>query len=94
MRRRQDPSERRAGEVSFTDPQVFDPASSTGAPETDLGDIVVVLLASTLAGLRDRLAIDGFPLAAELVADLVEITEDFLIRVPPEGGPHRDPGVK
>lgn len=50
--------------------------------EPDLGDLVVVLLASTLAGLRDRLAADGFDPAAELVADLVEITDDYLTRVP------------
>ena len=50
--------------------------------EPDLGDLVVVLLASTLAGLRDRLAADGFDPAADLVADLVEITDDYLTRVP------------
>lgn len=49
--------------------------------EPDLGDLVVVLLASTLAGLRDRLAGDGFEDAAELVADLVEIVDDYLTRV-------------
>ena len=48
--------------------------------EPDLGDLVVVLLASTLAGLRDRLAADGFDPAAELVADLVDITDDYLTR--------------
>ena len=47
----------------------------------DLGDLVVVLLASTLAGLRDRLVSDGFENAAELVADLVEITDDYLTSV-------------
>ena len=50
--------------------------------EPDLGDLVIVLLASTLAGLRDRLAADGFDPAAELVADLVEVTDDYLTRVP------------
>lgn len=50
-----------------------------GAP--DLGDLVIVLLASTLAGLRDRLAHDGFDPAAELVGDLVEITDDYLTAV-------------
>ncbi len=47
-------------------------------PSRDLGDLVVVLLASTLAGLRDRLSSDGFEAAAELVADLVEATDDYL----------------
>ena len=47
----------------------------------DMGDLVVVLLASTLAGLRDRLAVDGFGNAADLVADLVEIVDDYLTRV-------------
>lgn len=54
------------------------------APEAripDLGDLVVVLLAGTLAGLRDRLAEDGFDPAAELVADLVEIADDYLTKV-------------
>ena len=50
----------------------------------DLGDLVVVLLASTLAGLRDRLAEDGFEPAADLVADLVEVADDYLTRVPCE----------
>jgi hypothetical protein len=47
----------------------------------DLGDLVVVLLAGTLAGLRDRLAQDGFDPAAELVADLVDITDEYLTRI-------------
>ena len=36
----------------------------------DLGDLVIVLLAETLAGLRDRLWADGFETAADVVADL------------------------
>ena len=48
----------------------------------DLGDLVVVLLASTLAALRDRLAEDGFEPAADLVADLVEVADDYLTHVP------------
>ena len=47
----------------------------------DLGDIVVVLLAGTLAGLRDRLVYDGFEDAADLVADLVEIVDEYLTNV-------------
>jgi hypothetical protein len=47
----------------------------------DLGDLVVVLLAGTLAGLRDRLDSDGFTPAAELIADLVEITDHYLTSV-------------
>lgn len=46
----------------------------------DLGDFVVVLLAGTLAGLRDRLAADGFERAAELVADLVDVIDAYLAR--------------
>jgi hypothetical protein len=38
--------------------------------ETTLGDLVILLLASTLCGLRDRLESDGFPEASALVADL------------------------
>lgn len=51
----------------------------------DLGDLVVVLLASTLAGLRDRLAEDGFEPAAGLVADLVEVADDYLTHLPVPG---------
>lgn len=51
----------------------------SAAPEApDLGDLVVVLLASTLAGLRDRLSRDGYERAADLVADLVQATDDYL----------------
>ena len=46
----------------------------------DLGDLVILLLAGTLAGLRDRLNDDGFEDAAELVADLVDVAEDYLTR--------------
>lgn len=44
----------------------------------DLGDLIVVLLAGTLSGLRDRLYGDGFMPAAELVSDLVEMTDHYL----------------
>ena len=47
--------------------------------DPDLGDLIIVLLASTLAGLRDRLACDGFESAADLVADLVEAADDYLV---------------
>ena len=52
------------------------PHACEGGP--DLGDLMVVLLASSLAGLRDRLQYDGFDMAAELIADLVEIADDYL----------------
>jgi hypothetical protein len=44
----------------------------------DLGDLIIVLLAGTLAGLRDRLVQDGFPRAAELVARLVEEADGYI----------------
>ena len=44
----------------------------------DEGDFVVMLLASTLRCLRDRLHRDGFVDAADFVADLVEIADDYL----------------
>jgi hypothetical protein len=47
----------------------------------DLGDLVIVLLAGTLAGLRDRLADDGFESAADMVGDLVELTDDYITHV-------------
>lgn len=56
-------------------------APDADGPEPDLGDLVIVLLASTLAGLRDRLASDGFDRAADLVADLVEAADDHLEQV-------------
>ena len=52
----------------------------TSREALDLGDLVVALLASTLAGLRDRLFEDGFEHAAELVSDLVEIADDYLTK--------------
>lgn len=57
------------------------PAFVTCEHTPDLGDLVVILLASTLAGLRDRLFQDGFESAAELVADLAEVADDYLTRM-------------
>lgn len=45
---------------------------------TDLGDLVIVLLAGTLADLRDRLWNDGFCTAADVVADLTLRCERYL----------------
>jgi hypothetical protein len=47
----------------------------------DLGDLVIAFLASTLMGLRDRLAEDRFFDAADLVADLLEVTDEYLTHV-------------
>ena len=47
-------------------------------PTADLGDLVVVMLARDLAGLRDRLKADRLLDAADLVAELVEIAEGYL----------------
>ena len=47
-------------------------------PTADLGDLVIVLLASTLSGLRDRLADDGFTEASELVAELTDRCDVYL----------------
>jgi hypothetical protein len=55
--------------------------SAPRVSEADLGDLVVVLLAGTLAGLHDKLLADGFEDAAELVADLVEVADDYLTRL-------------
>ena len=46
------------------------------------GEFILALLAGTMAGLRDRLILDGFGHEAELVADLVDITDDYLTRCP------------
>jgi hypothetical protein len=48
----------------------------------DNGDLIIILLAGTLADLRDRLGADGYDRAARVVADLVEITDDYLERLP------------
>ena len=50
----------------------------TNGVKPDLGDLVIVLLASTLAGLRDRLAGDGFANASELVAELTDRCDAYL----------------
>lgn len=47
--------------------------------ESDLSSFMLILLAGHLAGLRDRLALDGYYQAADLVADLVDITDDYLV---------------
>lgn len=53
--------------------------TESGIP--DLGDLVIVLLASTLAGLRDRLDADGFESASVLVADLTDRCDAYLTEV-------------
>jgi len=53
----------------------------TTATTPDLGDLVIVLLAGTLAGLRDRLEDDGFTSASELVAALTERCDSYLEEV-------------
>ena len=50
--------------------------------ESDLSNLMLILLAGHLAGLRDRLALDGYYPAADLVADLVDITDDYLMHPP------------
>ena len=55
----------------------------------DLGDLVIVLLAGTLAGLRDRLESDGFPKAALCVAETVALADRYLERL--ESGFGSDP---
>ena len=58
------------------------------------GDDVILFLASTLAAVRDRLLLDGYGDAAELVADLVDIVDDYLTNVrgprPDANGSARD----
>lgn len=55
-------------------------APSSAEPCAELGDLILVLLAGTLQGLSDRLHSDGYDGAAELVADLVEVVDDYLER--------------
>ncbi len=49
--------------------------------QPDLGDLVIVLLASTLAGLADRLGADGFERAGALVRELTDLTDNYLAEV-------------
>ena len=61
------------------------PGVDRGSPrraehDADLGDLVMVLLAGNLAALRDRLSSDGFGDAADVVADLVDIIDDYVSR--------------
>ena len=44
----------------------------------DLGDLVIVLLASTLAGLRDSLKLDGFYEASGFVSELTDRCDSYL----------------
>lgn len=52
----------------------------TTSSQGDLGDFVILLLVGTLADLRDKLSDDGFLAAADLVADLVDIGDDYVHR--------------
>lgn len=47
----------------------------------DLGDLIIVLLAGTLVGLRDRLLQDGYRVAADVVAELAELADDYVMGV-------------
>ena len=49
--------------------------------EPDLGDLVIVLLAGTLAGLRDRLESDGFDKASALVEQLTSQCDRYVEEV-------------
>lgn len=49
-------------------------------PCAELGDLILVLLAGTLQGLSYQLQSDGHDGAAELVADLVVVVDDYLDR--------------
>jgi len=55
--------------------------ATTGTSSADLGDLVIVLLASTLAGLRDRLADDRFTRASALVAELTDRCDSYIEEV-------------
>jgi hypothetical protein len=52
--------------------------NQTETHEPGLGDLVIVLLSGTLAGLRDRLWDDGYRVAADLIADLVSRCDRYL----------------
>jgi hypothetical protein len=52
------------------------------ADGADLGDFIVVLLAGTLAGLRDRLYKEGYAAAGDLVEDLIGVADSYLAGLP------------
>jgi hypothetical protein len=56
--------------------------SGPQAGGADLGDFIVVLLAGTLWGLRDRLYDEAYPVAGDLLADLIEVVDGYLAQVP------------
>jgi hypothetical protein len=60
------------------------------ASVVDLGDLIIVLLTGTLAGLHHRLADDGFDNAADLVADLIELADDYTRRATSGKRPRSD----
>ena len=47
----------------------------------NLGELVIVLLAATQTGLRDRLQSDGFSDAARCIAETIDITDHYLERL-------------
>jgi hypothetical protein len=53
----------------------------TDKTSPDLGDLAIVLLASTLTGLRDRLEDDGFSKASGFVAELTSRCDGYLEEV-------------
>ena len=55
------------------------PPEERGREAPDAGDLIVAVLAGTLAALRDHLAVEGFEDAAELVADLADVADDYIV---------------
>jgi hypothetical protein len=54
----------------------------TVAREPDMGDLMIINLCAALGGFAHRLADDGFSAAAELIWDLIEIADDYLMGPP------------
>lgn len=54
-----------------------------GRPKLNLGDLTIMLLLGNLASLRDYLHEEGFDDAADLLADLVDIADDYVVRIEP-----------
>lgn len=68
------------GDGALSESPLVKKVSSLHPPEPNLGDLFVLILTSTLACMRDRLKHDGYEDAAELLADLVEISDDYITR--------------
>ncbi|HEU4481062.1 MAG TPA: hypothetical protein VFS18_04180 [Actinomycetota bacterium] len=56
------------------------PVEDVGSHPLDMGDLLVFLVASTVATVRDRLLEDGHVHAGDLLDEVTEVLDDFVRR--------------